>query len=126
MGLERRAIHLWLDALLKKALVLNYDPTKIDADSVTQLEISPSGELHLFWGRGNYDYLEAMSEITTILAPTGFDALEGASHGKGQRRAQAMIKAFVEYLRAEDRLFCRPPEHESYRGQHDIEFRLGA
>jgi hypothetical protein len=125
MGLERRAVHLWLDALLKKALVLNYDPTKIDAESATQLEISPSGELHLYWGRGNYDYLEAMAEITTILDRSSFDSLESVSQGQGKRRAQQMLYVFVEYLRGEDRVFCRPPDHESYHGQHQIAFRLG-
>ncbi len=125
MGLERRAVHLWLDALLKKALVLNYDPTKIEAKSATQLEISPSGDLHLYWGRGNYDYLEAMAEITTVLDRSSFDSLESVSHGQGRHRAQQMLQVFVDYLNGEDRVFCQPPDHESYRGQHAISFRLG-
>lgn len=125
MGFDRRAVDLWLDALLKKALVLNYDPTKTDAEAATQLETSPSGELHLYWGRGNYDYLVAMAEVTTIHDQSAFNDLENASRGQGQRRAYDMITVFVTYLHGEDRIFCRIPDHESFRGQHDLSFRLG-
>ena len=126
MNLERRAVILWLDALLKKALVLNYDPTITDAESATQLEISPSGEQHLYWGRGNYDYLLAMAETTTLLDPAALGALEIANQGLGSRRAQEMIRIFTDYLRREDHLFCRAPDHESYKGQHQLVIRLGS
>ncbi|SDZ69520.1 AAA domain-containing protein [Variovorax sp. YR266] len=126
MGFEHRAVSLWLDALLKKALVLNYDPTRIDAETATQLEISPSGELHLYWGRGNYDYLLAMAETTALLDPGSFAAMENASRGQGSRRVQEVIGVFVSYLKGEDHLFCRAPDHESYSGQHELAFRLGS
>ena len=38
-------------ALLKRAMVFNYDPTCVDEENATQLEISPTGELHLHWGQ---------------------------------------------------------------------------
>ncbi|MES2952356.1 MAG: AAA family ATPase [Pseudomonadota bacterium] len=126
MSFERRAVLMWLDAMLKKALILNYDPTKIDAETATQLEVSPSGEQHLYWGRGSYDYLLAMAETTSVLDPEAFDALEGANQGHGTRRTQEMINIFTEYLRREDRLFCRVPDHESFKGQHELVFRLGS
>lgn len=66
MGLDRRVLSLWLDALLKKALIVNYDPTCVDEEHATQLEISPSGDLHWFWGGGNWDYVFAMAEVTPI------------------------------------------------------------
>jgi hypothetical protein len=126
MNLERRAVLLWLDALLKKALVVNYDPTIVDAESASQLEIAPSGEQHLYWGRGSYDYLLAMAETTTLLDPAAFEALQAANQALGTRRAHDMIGIFIEYLRREDRLFCRAPDHESYKGQHELVFRLGS
>jgi hypothetical protein len=123
MNLERRAVLLWLDALLKKALVLNYDPTIIDAENATKLEISPSGEQHLYWGRGNYEYLLAMAEATSLADPAAFNALELANRSLGSRRFQDVIDIFTEYLWREDRLFCRVPDHESYKGQHELFFR---
>jgi hypothetical protein len=125
MGIERRAVSLWLDALLKKVLILNYDPTRVDAESASQLEVSPSGELHLYWGLGNYDYLLAMAETTAILNQAAFGDLENASRGQGSRRAHDVIGVFTSYLRSEDQAFCRPPDHESYKGQHQLTFRMG-
>ena len=55
MGFERRAVALWLDAMLKRALVFNYDPTCTDEQNATLLEIAPTGELHLFWGIGGHE-----------------------------------------------------------------------
>lgn len=120
MGIERRPISLWLDALLKKALVLNYDPTCISESSATQLELSPSGELHLFWGQGNFDYLESMAEVTPIRDEGAFRSIEEASWGSGRQRAMALIEAFTTYLRREDQLHCQVPDHESYRGQREL------
>lgn len=123
MGIERRAISLWLDALLKKALVLNYDPTCTSEASATQLELSPAGEQHLFWGQGNFDYLEAMAEVTPIRDEGIFRSIEEASRGTGRDRAMALIGAFAQYLRGEDRLFCQVPHHESYSGQRELIIR---
>lgn len=124
MGLERRAVSLWLEALLKHALVLNYDPTCTTEASATQLEISPSGELHLFWGSGNYDYIVAMAETTELLDDKAFRAIQDASRGHGLRRDEAMQDVFVQYLETEDGFYCRVPDHESYRGQMNILRRL--
>ncbi|HLO99541.1 MAG TPA: AAA family ATPase, partial [Fimbriimonas sp.] len=76
MGFERRVVTLWLDALLKRALLFNYDPTCVDEQNATQLEISPSGELHLFWGCGGYDYLFAMAETTPVRDEAAFSEME--------------------------------------------------
>jgi hypothetical protein len=78
MGIERRAIGLWLDALLKRALVLNYDPTCVDEATATRVEISPTGELHLFWGSGDYEYLYAMAETTPIRDEGTFSDMQRA------------------------------------------------
>jgi GTPase SAR1 family protein len=126
MGFERRAVALWLDALLKKSLVINYDPTCIDEESATQLEISPSGELHLFWSRGNYDYVAAMAEVTAVLDEGAYREVERAGWGQGMQRTRDLINAFVNYLSGEDKIHCHVPDHESYRGQQGLLERLSA
>jgi hypothetical protein len=124
MGLERRAVALWLDALLKRALVVNYDPTCLDEETATQLEISPAGELHLFWGRGNYDYVAAMAEVTPIFDEGAFASIEDTSGGQGNQRMHDLIAAFAQYLSGEDHIFCHVPDHESYLGQQSFLGRL--
>jgi hypothetical protein len=124
MGLERRAVALWLDALLKRALVINYDPTCLDEETATQLEISPAGELHLFWGRGNYDYITAMAEVTPIFDEGAFASIEHASRGQGNQRMHDLLRSFTQYLSGEDRIYCRVPDHESYLGQQALLSRL--
>ena len=114
MGVERQAIALWLDALLKTVLVINYDPTCMEEGNATQLEISPAGEQHLFWGIGNYDYVEAMAEVTPVLDHTAFTEMEVANRGHGAHRSQELRRAFVKYLMSEDRCFCQVPDHDSY------------
>ncbi len=66
LQIEASAVKLWLDVLLKKALILNYDPTCLDEKTATKIELSPAGDIHLFWGKGNFDYLFAMAETTPI------------------------------------------------------------
>jgi hypothetical protein len=127
MGLERRAISLWLDALLKRALVLNYDPTCIDESSATRLEISPTGELHLFWGCGDYDYLFAMAETTPIRKEGAFIEMQRAYHEHWGKHYRSVVLAdFLRYLIMEDQIFAQVPDHESYNGQHGLVRRLGA
>ena len=120
MGFERRAVTLWLDSLLKKTLVINYDPTCTEAENATQLEISPAGDIHLYWASGNYDYLEAMAEITVIFNREAYDAIKNASLGQGQKRMKEIIQVFVEYITSEDRRYCQVSDHESYLGQQKI------
>lgn len=117
MGFERRAVTLWIDALLKRALVLNYDPTCVDEQDATQLQISPTGELHLFWAIGGYDYLSAMAETTPIRNQAVFKEMQ-AGYGK------AVSTAFLGYLLVEDHRYCRVPAHERYSGQIKLRQKL--
>lgn len=126
MAVDRRVIALWLDAMLKKGLVLNYDPTYVDEAHATQIEISPSGDLHWFWGGGNYDYVFAMAEVTPILEERGYMEMERAHRSHGSGRFPDVISAFVEYLQREDSVHCITPDHESYRGQRALLERLAA
>ena len=117
MGFERRVIALWIDALLKRALLFNYDPTCVDEPNATQLEISPSGELHPFWGCGGYDYLFAMAETTPVRDEAAFTEMQLAYRDRPQNQFYGVMAHFLRYLVTEDQLFCRIPNHESYRGQ---------
>jgi GTPase SAR1 family protein len=118
MGLERRAICLWLDALLKRALVLNYDPTCVDEATATKLEISPTGELHLSWGCGDYDYLFAMVETTPIRDEGAFTEMHRTYQERWEKHPNAFVVAdFLRYLITEDKIFALVPDHVSYNGQ---------
>ena len=117
MGFERRVVSLWIDALLKRALLFNYDPTCVDEANATQLEISPTGELHLFWGCGGYDYLFAMAETTPIRDEATFKEMHLAYGDRSQHQFHGVMANFLRYLVTEDQLFCRIPDHESYSGQ---------
>jgi len=117
MAFERRAVTLWLDALLKRALLFNYDPTCVEENNATQLEISASGELHLFWGCGGYDYIFAMAETTPVRDEATFKEMELAYRQRAQNQFYGVMGNFLRYLVTEDQLFCRIPDHESYRGQ---------
>jgi hypothetical protein len=118
MGLERRAISLWLDALLKRALVLNYDPTCVDESTATRVEISPTGELHLFWGCADYDYLFAMAETTPVRKEGAFVEMQRIYTERRTRHDySAVVADFIRYLVAEDEIFAQVPDHESYNGQ---------
>jgi energy-coupling factor transporter ATP-binding protein EcfA2 len=115
MNIDSRVSYLWLQALLDAQLVMNYDPTVTDIKDATQVEISPSGRLHLFWAQGSYDYLAAMSLVTPLLTESTFVAI-----GDGLRRPQDWRKTtalFVDYLVEEDRTYCLLPKHEGYQSQ---------
>jgi hypothetical protein len=121
MGVERRAISMWLESLLRKALVLSYDPTRVSEVDAEKLEISPSGELHLFFALGNYEYIEAMSEVTVVRDEIQYRKIEQSSWmSPGWQRQHDMISAFVDYLRSEDSLYCQIPNHEAYGGQKHL------
>jgi len=130
MGVEPRAIKLWLDVMLKKALVFNYDPTCVDEQSATQIELAPAGDLHLYWGKGNFDYLFAMAETTPIREKGAFDEFQNiyrhVASIEHREVTGKVVARFIEYMIAEDSVFCRVPDHASYEGQIDLLTKLRA
>jgi hypothetical protein len=126
MGFERRVITLWIDALLKRALLFNYDPTCVDEQHATQLEISPTGEFHLFWGCGGYEYLFAMAETTPVRDEAAFKEMDLAYRGRPYNQFHGVMACFLRYLVTEDQLYCRIPDHVSYRGQASLLYKLEA
>jgi hypothetical protein len=130
MGVELAAIKLWLDVMLKKALVVNYDPTCTDEQSASQIELSPTGEHHLYWGKGNFDYLFAMAEITPIREKGVFDEMyKDYNQGSSLQYREyvgRLTARFIRYMLKEDQLFCHVPDHPSYSGQIDLIKKLDA
>jgi hypothetical protein len=97
--------------------MLNFDPTKLDAESATKLELSPAGSQHHYWGRGGRDYLAAMAETTLLRDQCYFSELDQTHRA---HRFVETIECFVRYLASEDSKFCRIPEYDSYRGQTNL------
>jgi len=116
MSLDDRSLLLWLDAMLKTGLLLNYDPTVQEIAHASQVEVSPAGRQHLAWASGSWPYLEAMAETTPLLSEEVFQQMREQSGGRWRERT-AM---FIDYLVHEDSIYCTMPAHEAYAGQDRI------
>ena len=124
MGVENRAVRLWLNELLKTGLVLDYDPTTSSVESSRQVEISPAGRQHLYWALGNYEYINAMMEVTPLLTERFFAELTNeARAGVDWHRRTGK---FVSYLLEEDSVYCSAPRHEAYESQRKLRDSLEA
>jgi hypothetical protein len=120
MGIEITSFDGWLDSLLKKALVLDFDPTCTSARLAIKVEISPSGDLHHYWAGGNYDYLQAMAEVTPIHSEDVFKTMSDANGLSGKAKMKGLLTSFVSYLLHEDAVHCHVPTHAAYDGQRQI------
>jgi len=117
MSIDARATRMWIDQLLKTGLILNFDPTVLDVDKASRVEISPAGGLHLAWARSSFEYLVAMSVTTALLDEVRHSEIRLASE---RQRFRTMAASFAEYLAAEDSLFCMVPDHTTYSSQSRI------
>ena len=118
MNIEDRAVLLWLDALLKTGLMLNYDPTMLEIDEASLVEISPSGRQHYFWATGSHEYFSAMSQVTPLLSESTFMEMRDQSRESRWRDRTAI---FIDYLLREDVMYCGIPDHEAYESQARIQ-----
>lgn len=116
MNLDDRSVLLWLDAMLKTGLLLNYDPTVQEIAQAGQVEISPAGRQHLFWASGNWEYLSAMSEATPLLSEDTFLAMRDQQAYRWRERTAL----FIDYLLREDEMYCTRPSHEAYASQDRV------
>jgi len=117
-GVEPRATSIWLDAMLKTGLCLSYDPSILDIEATTQIEISPSGRLHLNWVTGgNTEYLGAMADVTPVLNEETYHMLEEAFR---TNRWREKVVAFIDYVLDEDSKYFLLPDHESYDSQRRL------
>ncbi len=121
MDVENRAVLLWLDAMLKTGLILNFDPTIDKIAQATQIEISPSGRQHLHWATGNHDYLSAMAEVTPLLSRETYQEMRDQARWNWRPRTAI----FIEYLLAEDQYYCKPSNHDAYTSQVKLPTMLG-
>jgi GTPase SAR1 family protein len=118
MGIDRSITLKHLDLLLKKGLILSYDPTVLWISDSKRVELSASGFEHYFWGLNDNDYLFAMLEVTSITDQTFYDLIE-REYRYWDAKNTLMIE-FLYYLGKEDKIYCHIPEHISYKGQHVI------
>ena len=116
MGIEDRAIRLWLDQLLHTGLILAFDPTTHDIVNSRQIEISPSGFQHLNWATWDHTYLSAMVDVTPILTRPVFEQLL-ANRKDRRTNWRQEIGEFLKYLLDEDSAYCTLPPHETYASQ---------
>lgn len=117
MDIENRAVLLWLDAMLKTGLILNYDPTVQEIDHASQIEISPAGRQYLYWAHGHHEYLAAMAEVTPLLSESTFADLMDHRLNREWRLRTAI---FLDYLVREDAMYCVVPVHDAYQSQARI------
>jgi hypothetical protein len=122
MDVEERAIRVWLDAMLKTGLCVNYDPTVLDQQEATRLEITPAGNLHLNWARTSFEYISAMAIVTPLLDEAAHHSIQEAY---GSREWRQVASRFVKYVVAEDKMHCRLPDHSAYAGQRRTLAHLG-
>lgn len=122
MNLESRAVYLWLDAMLQSGLVLSYDPTIEEIADVQQIEVSPAGKQHLYWGLGNFEYLSAMSDVTPVLSEVTYTKMQEGVRGPGGWKQKT--STFVDYLLSEDEMHCLTPDHPAYESQRRIRSNL--
>src|SRR6266511_2738398 len=122
MNVESRAIYLWLEAMLKSGLLLNYDPTVQLIMDAHQIEISPAGRQHLYWATGNYEYLSAMADVTPLLSEATFMQISQDLRDRRGWRQKTTI--FIDYLLAEDAMYCLAPNHAAYEIQNRIRASL--
>lgn len=116
MSLDDRTVLLWLDAMLKTGLLLNYDPTVQEIAHASQVEVSPAGRQHLAWAAGSWPYLEAMAEATPLLSEEVFHQMREQSGARWRERTAL----FIDYLIHEDSTYCTLPSHEAYAGQERV------
>jgi hypothetical protein len=123
IAVDKRVITIWLQALLRSGLVLDYDPTVSEVDEVSKLELAPSGKVHLIWGTADYSYLLAMKDVTPIRDKNAFLDLETQMHSSNRDWAKG-ISSFVDYLLAEDAKWVTMPDHRAFDGQRSVVRRL--
>jgi hypothetical protein len=116
MSLDDRSVLLWLDAMLKTGLLLNYDPTVQEIVHASQVEVSPAGRQHLAWASGSWPYLEAMAETTPLLSEEVFHQMREQAGARWRERTAK----FIDYLVHEDSIYCTMPAHEAYAGQERV------
>ena len=64
-----------------------------------------------------------MSFVTPIRVAKVHQEIQNAYSDYKNKWAESVI-CFIDYLIAEDAIYCRIPEHESFKGQQDLTVRF--
>jgi GTPase SAR1 family protein len=124
MGIQGRAVSLWLDVMLKAGLVLEYDPTITEVERLSKVEISSAGMVHLIWGTTDDTYLQAMRDVTPLRDRSVFDEIVFFLRNDYRRNWSRALGAFIDYLLDEDSRYVQVPDHSLYQGQKGVSARL--
>ena len=124
MTIERRAVQLCIDTMLKTGLCFSYDPTKMNIADAKKLEISPAGRQHYYWGTNDTTYMGIMLNITPIYDREKFDNIMSTRVDDLTRQWLTRVKIFIEYLLHEDADFTKIPDHKAYVGQNIVSKHL--
>ncbi len=119
LGFPAQVTEVYLNALLKTALVLNYDPTITVLNFESSIEISPSGCAHLNLALHDHEYIQYMKDVTPLRQKQTYDELIFCFADYKHRWKRAST-AFVNYLVSEDSEWCVIPLHHSYEGQRNV------
>lgn len=123
LGINQHITLKWLEKLVETGLAFNYDPTIVEIDDESEVEISPSGLVHLKWAMYDADYVQSMSFVTNIRDKDIFEKIyENTLDFK--KRWNYMVVNFIEYLLNEDSLYCSIPGHSNYEKQSLISKKM--
>ncbi|MCO8626212.1 AAA family ATPase [Burkholderia multivorans] len=123
LGVHPQVTMQWLGTLLQTGLVFNYDPTVMELDENSLVEASPSGNIHLLWSTLDVEYLQMMKDVTPVRDKAVYEQLVG-DYSDYKNRWRKSIRTFIEYLLAEDAIWCAVPGHSSFAGQLSVTKRL--
>lgn len=118
MGADRSITLRHLEYLLRKGLINSYDPTVLDIEIASQLEITPSGREHYIWALNDYDYIYSMIEVTLIVNSTLYEELFSGYYFPAKRNI--LLSKFLDDIIKEDKEYITIPAHDSYKGQNLI------
>ncbi len=128
MQIERHITLATISDMLKAGLCYSYDPSILEIDSIKLIELSNSGKQHYSWGIGEAEYFMAMIEVTPIKDEPMFNQLSESFNvifkGYDVDVSKRIVKIFTEYLLAEDKWYCKVPNHEAYKGQEKLPAKL--
>ena len=117
INIDRQAIHLCLDVLLKTGLCHSHDPTIRDIAKAKKIQLSLSGLQHLLWGSYDETYIGTMLKVTPIGSEIVYNTLQSYKHYEKYKRWQSEVCTFLQYLLNEDTLYTLEIDHPAYEGQ---------
>lgn len=123
LGIHSSITERWLSEMLYTGLVLNYDPSVMEAGSGSRVQISPSGGIHLILATLDIDYCQIMKDVTPLRDRNVVEEIVQSYKDYKNKWAKS-VKVFIKHLIMEDTVYCQVPEHTSYDGQRLIPKKL--